>query len=66
MMFFFKTTSENQKNNTNKNISTINLGDCENKLKEIYKIDPSLPLIIFKIGFTFFTIINSFISFSIT
>ena len=45
------TTSEFQKNNTNKNISTINLGDCETKLKKEYKIDPSLPLIIFKIDY---------------
>ena len=45
------TTSEFQKNNTNKNISTINLGDCETKLKKEYKIEPSLPLIIFKIDY---------------
>ena len=45
------TTSENQKNNTNKNMSTIDLGDCEDKLKVVYGIDPSLPLIIFKIDY---------------
>ena len=45
------TTSDNQKNNTNKNMSTIDLGDCEDKLKEIYDIDSSLPLIIFKIDY---------------
>ena len=45
------TTSDNQKNNTNKNISTIDLGDCESKLKLIYGIEPSLPLIIFKIDY---------------
>ena len=45
------TTSENQKNNTNKNMSTIDLGDCEDKLKSVYGIDPSLPLIIFKIDY---------------
>ena len=45
------TTSYNQKNNTNKNISTLDLGDCERKLKNIYGIDPSLPLIIFKIDY---------------
>ena len=48
---FQMTTSDNQKNNTNKNMSSIDLGDCESKLKEIYKIDPSLPLIIFKIDY---------------
>ncbi len=45
------TTSDNQKNNTNKNMSTIDLGDCEDKLKTIYGIDKSLPLIIFKIDY---------------
>ena len=45
------TTSDNQKNNTNKNISTIDLGDCEKRLKTIYGIDQSLPLIIFKIDY---------------
>ena len=42
------TTSDNQKNN---NISTINLGDCEAKLKKVYGINESLPLIIFKIDY---------------
>ena len=50
-VLFQITTSENQKNNTNKNISAINLGDCEDKLKEIYEVDSSLPLIIFKIDY---------------
>ena len=45
------TTSDNQKNNTNKNTSTIDLGDCEKILKEVYDIDKSLPLIIFKIDY---------------
>ena len=45
------TTSDNQKNNSNKNISTINLGDCEKELKRVYNISPSLPLLIFKIDY---------------
>ena len=45
------TTSENQKNSTNNNVSTIDLGTCEEKLKTEYNIDPSLPLIIFKIDY---------------
>ena len=45
------TTSENQKNNNNSNISTIDLGDCEDKLKEVYEINKTLPLIIFKIDY---------------
>ena len=45
------TTTENQKNNSNKNVSTIDLGDCEQKLKRAYDIDQSLPLIIFKIDY---------------
>ena len=35
----------------NKNISTIDLGSCEKRLKYIYEIDQSLPLIIFKIDY---------------
>ena len=45
------TTSDSQKNNSNKNISTINLGDCENILKKVYNITETLPLIIFKIDY---------------
>ena len=45
------TTSDNQKNNTNKNKSTIDLGDCEAILKDVYGIEPSLPLLIFKIDY---------------
>ena len=45
------TTSENQKNNTNNNISSINLGKCENILKDKYNINKTLPLIIFKIDY---------------
>ena len=45
------TTSDSQKNNSNKNISSIDLGDCEDKLKEVYKINASLPLIIFKVDY---------------
>ena len=40
-------TSNNQKI-IKKNISTIDIGDCETILKGIYGIDPSIPLIIFK------------------
>ena len=46
---FQMTTSENQKNNINKSISSIDLGDCEDILKGVYNI--SLPLIIFKIDY---------------
>ena len=48
---FQMTTSDNQKNNSNKNMSTVDLGDCENELKRVYDIDKSLPLIIFKIDY---------------
>ena len=40
------TTTENQINNKYNNISTINLGECETILKNIYKIDNSSSLII--------------------
>ena len=45
------TTTENQKLNKNNNISTINFGACENKLKKVYQINETLPLIIFKIDY---------------
>ena len=50
-VLFQITSSDNQKNNSNKNISTIDLGDCEKELKRIYKINETLPLIIFKIDY---------------
>ena len=45
------TTSENQNNNEYTNISTINLGDCENRLKQIYGINQNISLLIFKIDY---------------
>ena len=45
------TTTENQKSNKNNNISTINFGTCENKLRKVYQINETLPLIIFKIDY---------------
>ena len=45
------TNTENQKNNKNNNISSINLGRCETELKKIYKINDTIPLIIFKIDY---------------
>jgi len=45
------TTTENQKLNKNNNRSTINFGTCENKLKKVYQINETLPLIIFKIDY---------------
>ena len=46
------TTSNNQKNNEYDNISTIDLGDCEKILKDKYKIDDNLPLIIYKVDYS--------------
>ena len=43
------TSTENQKNNKNLNISTINLGACEETLKKAYKIDRNKSLLILKI-----------------
>ena len=45
------TTTENQKNNSNNNISTIDLGNCEKELRDFYKINEKVPLIIFKIDY---------------
>ena len=43
------TTTSNQKNNTNNNVTTINLGKCEDKLKEKYIIPKNDILYILKI-----------------
>ena len=50
-MIYQISTTHNQNNNTNKNVSTIDLGDCEKILKKEYKINDTLPLIIFKIDY---------------
>ena len=43
------TSSENQKNKDYNNISTLNLKECEKKLKDHYNISDNDPLIIFKV-----------------
>ena len=45
------TNSEIQKNNTNKNVSSIDLGTCEDDLRGIYKINKTYPLLIYKIDY---------------
>ena len=45
------TSTENQNNNKNNSVSTIILGECENILKRIYKIDENKALLIFKIEY---------------
>ena len=45
------TNSEIQKNNTNKNVSSIDLGTCEDDLRRIYKINKTYPLLIYKIDY---------------
>ena len=45
------TTTDNQNNNEYKNISTVKLGDCEDRLKNIYGINANQSLIIFKIDY---------------
>ena len=45
------TSTENQKNQKNNNISTLILGECENILKRIYGIQNDLALLIFKIDY---------------
>ena len=42
-------SSENQKNNRDKNVTSINLGECENKLKTKYNISSTEKLYILKI-----------------
>jgi len=45
------TSTENQNNNENNDISTIILGECENKLRKHYNISEDQPLIISKFDF---------------
>ena len=43
------TSTYNQENNEYINISSINLGECENKLRIFYNISDNITLLIFKI-----------------
>ena len=46
------TNTEMQKNNSNKNMSTIDLGECENVLREKHNLkNTTLPLLIFKVDY---------------
>ena len=45
------TSSNNQNNNKYENISKIILGDCEDILRDKYKIESNLSLIIFKVDY---------------
>ena len=45
------TNTKNQKNNENKNKSAVILGECEDILKDKYKIDEDKSLLIFKIDY---------------
>ena len=42
------TSTDNQRNNKNTNISTINFRECEESLKSIYNINPNKSLLILK------------------
>ena len=50
-IIFQITTTDNQNNNEYNNVSTINLGECEDTLKGIYGLDPNDSLIILKIDY---------------
>ena len=45
------TTSENQKNNSNSNVSSLDLGECEDILRDVYNISKEYPLIILKMDY---------------
>ena len=45
------TSTDNQNNNDYDDISTIQLGECETILRQIYHIDNNLSLIIFKVDY---------------
>ena len=50
-MILIATTSHIQKNNSYKNISSIDLKECEDKLRFIYNINDERPLIILKVDY---------------
>ena len=50
-VIFQITTTENQNNKEYNNVSTINLGECEDVLKDKYGISKNLSLIILKIDY---------------
>ena len=50
-VIFQLTSTENQINNKNNNRSTINLKNCESKLKEYYNISQNDSLLIFKVDY---------------
>ena len=50
-MIYQITTTENQKDEPNNEVSTIDLLECESILKEKYDINQTTPLIIFKIDY---------------
>ena len=45
------TNSENQKNNSKSNVSSLDLGDCEDILRDVYNISKEYSLIIFKMDY---------------
>ena len=47
----YLSTVETQKNNSDKNMSTIDLGECGNELKIIYNINEAQSLIILKVDY---------------
>ena len=59
------TTTEKQKNNNYSNVSTINLGECEDKLKDVYGISQNLSLIILKIDYNVPYLLISLIGYEI-
>ena len=46
---FTITTTDNQKKNENNNVTKINLGECEKRLKDYYKIPNDESLYILKV-----------------
>lgn len=59
------TSSFNQMNKIYDNISTIVLGECESKLKEIYKIDQSETLIILKYDYILERLLVSIVGYEV-
>ena len=59
------TSLDKMKNNTNNNISIIDLGECENILRDIYHINETFPLLIYKVEYYFKNLLIPIIGYEI-
>ena len=64
-VLFQITSHETQKNNVNPNISDIDLGDCEDKLKSVYQLNKSDQLIILKTDIKSKDLVHTYVQYQV-